>query len=60
MKLEVIFYDCHGNEVDSYVGGPAKAAQMAAKFILLQGSDPDEDGAGATSGRVEFRPIAEA
>lgn len=60
MKLEVTFYDPAGNEAGSFIGPPEAAAAEAAKFILTQSHDSDEESVGAVLGRVEYRLVGEA
>lgn len=57
MQLRVIYYDGYGVAIDSFVGAPEDAARDAARFILLHGADPDENGADAQAGSVVFEPV---
>ena len=55
--LSVILFDSHGTECDGFTGPAAEAAAFASRFMILNGTDPDEDGAAAQPGRVEFFPV---
>lgn len=57
MTMRATFYDANGNEVETVSGSALSVAAQCARFILLHGSDPDEEGAAASAGRVEFEPI---
>jgi hypothetical protein len=46
--------------VEEQVLPPEEAVALAGRFILLQGSDPDYQGRGATDGSVYFQPVREA
>ena len=56
-KLRATFYDANGIEVETVEGDPQEVADKAARFMVLHGSDPDENGAAAAPGRVAFSPL---
>lgn len=55
-RLRATFFDAQGVEVETVEGSPQEVADKAARFMVLHGSDPDEDGAAAQPGRVAFFP----
>lgn len=56
--LVVSLYDASGQRVEeSDKLLPADAADFAARFLYLHGTDPDGGGAGAQPGSIKFRPV---
>lgn len=56
-KLRAILYDARGVEVETLEGPADEVAAKAARFMVLQGTDPDENGAAKAAGTVEFQPL---
>ncbi len=54
--MRATFYDAHGTEVETVEGTAKEVTTAAARFMELHATDPDEDGAAAAPGRVEFAP----
>lgn len=55
-RLRAVFYDTNNVKVDSIEGEAAEVAARASQFMILHGTDPDEKGAAASRGYVEFFP----
>lgn len=57
MKLTATFLDRFGTAVETVEGEPADVIAQAAGFMLLHGTDPDENGADAAAGSIFFAPV---
>lgn len=49
--------DAHGGEVETLEGPAPMVALRALQFIIAHATDPDENGAAAAPGSVEFAPL---
>ena len=58
-NIRLTLRDAHGNLVEQLVLAPATAAERARNFVLIHGSDPDEDGRDAATGSIRFEPTDE-
>jgi hypothetical protein len=58
VHLELL--DQHDVLVEEIVLPAKEAALRAAEFVYLQGSDPEEDGAGASPGTIRFYPVQQS
>ncbi len=56
-RIRLTLRDKNGNLVESQNLDANAAGDLARKFVVLQGSDPEEKGRGATSGSIEFEPL---
>jgi hypothetical protein len=57
ITLSFTLKDANGNVVETNVMPAEAAIAQITQFVLLHGTDPDEQGAGAQAGSVEFSPI---
>ena len=58
VRMVVRLYDASGQLVEaSDKLLPAEAADFAARFVHLHGTDPDGSGAAAQPGSIRFRPV---
>ncbi len=56
-KMKLVLRDARGVVVDTMMVTHAQAAFEASKFVVLHGTDPDEDGKGAQAGSIQFEPV---
>lgn len=56
MNIHITLRDQYGNTVEDRILTPKSAAKKAARFVYLQGSDPDYNGRDATHGSIHFEP----
>jgi len=56
--LRVTFRDMHGNLIETFEVPAAAALEKTSRFLLVHGTDPDEDGREAMPGTVAFTPCA--
>lgn len=57
MQLIATFRDARANIIDTVEGEAAEVIARIAEFVLLHGTDPDENGADAAPGSVSFTPV---
>lgn len=57
MKLIATFRDARANIIDTVEGEAADVIAQIANFVLLHGTDPDENGKDAAPGTVSFVPV---
>jgi len=56
-ELSLVLRDGAGRVCERLEGPASEMIKRAAQFMTVQGTDPDEDGAGAQAGRIDFAPI---
>jgi hypothetical protein len=56
LDLAVTLRDAAGVVVEEFIAPASEAVARASTFMILHGTDPDEHGAAAAPGRIDFRP----
>lgn len=57
MIIVASFFDARGTVIETVEGPAEEVINKAARFMLLHGTDPDENGAAAAPGSIEFEPV---
>ena len=57
-RIRLRLRDAGGRLVETLEDSPEVAARKAGDFLIEMGSDPDEHGAAATTGSIEFEPVS--